>query len=198
MITENQFDMVFDCQQIFKALMNALARPGHIETMAPQIEKLETDHAALLAAGLTLLDNWRSFYVCGDAPELAQELKEMTYGVPAEPEKADYVFLPRGYQNQKSIREMLESVKIGTLPEPHKSATLFIELDQLCGGPETTLTGPGINGAITVTLPEEGRQWLVERQAMAFEFPCGVELYFITPQGQIMGIPRKIKVGGTR
>ena len=53
MITENQFDMVFDCQQIFKALMNALARPGHIETMAPQIEKLETDHAALLAAGLT-------------------------------------------------------------------------------------------------------------------------------------------------
>ena len=36
MITENQFDMVFDCQQIFKALMNALARPGHIEPWRPR------------------------------------------------------------------------------------------------------------------------------------------------------------------
>ena len=31
MFKENPFDPVFDCQQVFKTLMNALARPGTIE-----------------------------------------------------------------------------------------------------------------------------------------------------------------------
>ena len=30
MFKENPFDPVFDCQQVFKTLMNALARPGTI------------------------------------------------------------------------------------------------------------------------------------------------------------------------
>ena len=40
MITENQFDMVFDCQQVFKALMNALARPGKIFSISENAEKI--------------------------------------------------------------------------------------------------------------------------------------------------------------
>ena len=43
---------------------------------------------------LTLLDNWRSFYVDG-APALSEELRELTYGVPAPLEEADYLFFPR-------------------------------------------------------------------------------------------------------
>lgn len=39
MITENQFDPVFDCQQVFKALMNALARPGKIFSIAENVKK---------------------------------------------------------------------------------------------------------------------------------------------------------------
>ena len=40
MITEARFDPVFDCQQVFKALMNALARPGVVASIRPSIEKL--------------------------------------------------------------------------------------------------------------------------------------------------------------
>ena len=34
MRTENRFDPVFDCQQVFKALMNALAQPGKVPGFA--------------------------------------------------------------------------------------------------------------------------------------------------------------------
>ncbi|MFQ7748143.1 MAG: phosphonate C-P lyase system protein PhnH [Eubacteriales bacterium] len=89
MFKENPFDPVFDCQQVFKTLMNALARPGTIVSMEKNVEKLEGENAALLAAGLALLDNWRRFCVCGD-PQLEKELRELTYGVPDVLSEADY------------------------------------------------------------------------------------------------------------
>ena len=41
MITDQQFHLVFDCQKIFKALMNALARPGQIFNTKESIDKIE-------------------------------------------------------------------------------------------------------------------------------------------------------------
>ena len=122
----------------------------------------------------------------------SEELRELTYGVPAPLEKADYLFFPR----MGEPGPVIEKAKPGTLPEPHKSATLFLMTDSLTGGETFSLTGPGVEGAVTVTLPAPCRAWLEERQAQAFEFPCGVDLYFLTPQGQVMGIPRKVKIGG--
>lgn len=195
MITETQFDAVFDCQKVFQALMNALARPGTIGSITESANKIAGENAPLMAAGLTLLDNWRKFLVFGD-DELKQNLRELTYGTPASLEEADYVFIAKGYVEKLDCREILQKAKIGTLAEPHKSATIFIMLDQLTGGERRILTGPGINESIAITLPETGRVWVEERQRMNFEFPCGLELYFMTPQGEIMGIPRKIKIGG--
>lgn len=195
MITENRFDPVFDCQQVFKALMNALARPGKIFSIAENAEKLGGENAPLMAAGLTLLDNWRKFFVCG-APELEEELRQMSYGIPSSVDEADYIFLPKESTGLSVCRQILSQAKIGTLAEPHKSATVFVTVDSLEGGEERELTGPGIDGTIQITLPKEGRMWIEERQQMEFEFPCGIELYFITPQGDLMGIPRKIRIGG--
>ena len=92
--------------------------------------------------------------------------------------------------------KILSQAKIGTLLQPHESATIFLILDSLEGGEEGTLTGPGIDGTISISLPEEGWMWIKELRRMNFEFPCGVELYFLTPQGDLMGIPRKVKIGG--
>ena len=95
-----------------------------------------------------MLDNWRSFYVEG-APALAENLRELTYGVPAPLEEADYLFFPR----MGEPGPVIEKAKPGTLPEPHKSATLFLLTDSLTGGEAFSLTGPGVEGAVTVTLP---------------------------------------------
>ena len=94
MRTENRFDPVFDCQQVFKALMNALAQPGKVFSIEENVKRLVGNGAPFKAVALTLLDNWRSFYVEGD-PALSEELRELTYGVPAPLEEADYLFFPR-------------------------------------------------------------------------------------------------------
>ncbi len=193
MITEARFDPVFDCQQVFKALMNALARPGVVASIRPSIEKLPAEHAPLVASGLTLLDNWRKFAVFG-CDALARQLRELTYGVPAPLEEADYIFIPLSCSG--AFREVLSRAKPGTLPEPHKSATVFIMLERLTGGQPAWLRGPGVDGSLEISLPEEGQAWLRARQEMAFEFPCGIDLIFLTPQGDVLGAPRKITMGG--
>ncbi len=195
MITETQFDPVFDCQQIFKALMNALARPGKIFSIAENIKKIEDKNAPLVAAGLTLLDNWKKFFASG-APDLEKILQQMTYGVPASVEEADYIFLPEGTFDLPLCQSILSQAKTGTLPEPHKSSAIFIVVDSLEGGEKRELTGPGIDGSIQISLPQKALMWVEERQRMNFEFPCGLELYFMTPQGGVMGIPRKTRIGG--
>ena len=63
MMTESRFDPVFDCQEVFKALMNAFAQPGKVFSIEKNVEKLEGQCASLTAAAMVLLDNWRSFYV---------------------------------------------------------------------------------------------------------------------------------------
>ena len=115
MRTENRFDPVFDCQQVFKALMNALAQPGKVFSIEENVKRLGGNGAPFKAVALTLLDNWRSFYVDG-APALAEELRELTYGVPAPLEEADYLFFPR----MGEPGPVIEKAKPGTLPEPHK------------------------------------------------------------------------------
>ena len=94
MITGNQFDNAFDCQKVFKAMMNALAQPGKVFPFAGSAAKIPTGQPALTAAALTLLDHFRSFYVEGD-PALAEELHEQTYGQLASLSQADYLFYPR-------------------------------------------------------------------------------------------------------
>ena len=71
MRTENRFDPVFDCQQVIKALMNALAQPGKVFSIEENVKRLGGNGAPFKAVALTLLDNWRSFYVEG-APALAE------------------------------------------------------------------------------------------------------------------------------
>ena len=55
MMTESRFDPVFDCQEVFKALMNAFAQPGKVFSIEKNVEKLEGQCASLTAAAMVLL-----------------------------------------------------------------------------------------------------------------------------------------------
>lgn len=193
MITSNQFDAVFDCQKVFKTLMNAMARPGKIFSIADSAKKLEREQAALFACALTVLDNRCRFFVW-ENEVLSQDLIQMTYAVPSHKEAADYLFIPQTEEAATVHEAVLPAAKVGTLPEPHKSATLFIALESLAGDRQIRLTGPGVDGELSTALPEECIMWLQTRGRMAWEFPCGVELYFLTQEGQVLCIPRTTKI----
>lgn len=193
MITSDRFDLVFDCQKAFKELMDALAMPGKICSIAREGQNLEHPQGVMAAAALTLVDHSCTFAVMQDSA-LEEELRQMTYGRPAALEEADYIFLPDSQDMENDqVEEILEKAKKGTLPEPHKSAALFVGIPSLQDGEESILTGPGVKGQISIHLPQTGTRWLKIRQEMEIEFPCGVEIYFLTPEGELMAVPRKVK-----
>lgn len=192
MIATNRFDPVFDCQKVFKSLMNAMARPGTAFSIAESLEKLGKSDAHVLAVARTLLDNRCRFFVWNDAA-LTEEIRELTYAVPAPAGEADYLFVPRPEDAAEAVG-LLSAAKTGTLTQPHKSATLLIAQEQLAGDEEVVLSGPGVDGTRALSLPPSGMAWLRARRDMSAELPCGVELYFMTPGGQMVCVPRKTRV----
>ena len=193
MITSDRFDLVFDCQKVFKELMDALAMPGKICSIAREGQNLEHPQGVMAAAALTLVDHSCTFAVIRNH-SLEEELRQMTYGRPAALEEADYIFLPDSQDMENDqVENILEKAKKGTLPEPHKSAALFVGIPSLQDGEESMLTGPGVKGQISIYLPQTGTRWLKIRQEMEIEFPCGVEIYFLTSEGELMAVPRKVK-----
>ena len=67
MRTENRFDPVFDCQQVFKALMNALAQPGKVFSIQENVKRLGGDDAPFRAVEMCIRDSQK---------DLPQELKD--------------------------------------------------------------------------------------------------------------------------
>lgn len=194
-LKEQEFDMVFDCQKVFKEVMNALARPGKIFFIGDSAAKLENEHKTLLAVALTFLDNGCKYFT-SEKQEWSEEIRERTMAFGSDVEEADFLLIPRTDTETVNCSELFQRAKSGSLAEPHKSALFFIELDSLTQGEGLWLEGPGIKEKIQVNLPENGRMWLEEREKQEYEYPCGVELIFCTPEGEIMGIPRSVKTGG--
>ena len=195
MIAMEQFDRVFDCQKVFKALMNAVARPGQIFTLFEKERPLLAEDF-LSAIAMTLVDNRKKYYV-EDSEPLNEAIREQSLGVPSAVEQADYLFVPDAENTALERRRVLISgAKTGTLPQPHLSATLFLMVPSFAGGPEFTFSGPGIDGEITVTLPKEALAWIAERQARGCEFPCGFDIFFVSRCGEVMGLPRRVEGKG--
>ena len=174
MRTENRFDPVFDCQQVFKALMNALARYLRVKRVGGG------DDAPFRAVALTLLDNWRSF-LCRGRPRPGRR----------EPAGAD---LWRARPSGRGRLPVLPPYG-GTGPcdgkrqnpapfrSPTKARRFSCWRDSLTGGEAFFPHRPGIEGTVTVTLPAPaGPGWRRGRPRPS-SLPCGVDLYFLTPQG---------------
>ena len=81
MFKENPFDPVFDCQQVFKTLMNALARPGTIVSMEKTWKNWREKTRLFWPQALALLDNWRRFLRLR-RPAAGKELRELTMEFP--------------------------------------------------------------------------------------------------------------------
>ena len=54
MKTLHQFDEVFDTQAVFRLLLEAMANPTRVVSIAAQKEKLFGNYSAFLALGMTL------------------------------------------------------------------------------------------------------------------------------------------------
>lgn len=193
MIKEGIFDEVHDCQETFRLLLYAISNPGEIVSISEYAKKLEDKNQVMLLLALTLLDKETTFMVAGNE-FFAKIVAELTYSRQAEA-YANYIFI-----SEKCSPELREKIFFqatpGTLVDPHTNSVLIIGVDQFDKSASCLLKGPGINGSKRAAFSEYAKQWILQRDSLEYEYPTGIDLYFVTPQGELMAIPRKVSMEG--
>jgi len=185
-------------QQTFRRVLDALARPGQVQQLAsdPSLSSAtfaDQPHLAWPATLLLMLvDHEVSLAVAGVAGGEALEtvVRRRTRVATATPEAADTVVCDGGALTP----ELVTALKRGSLEYPDDGATLLVLTDDLttatAGAPTATLSGPGIDGAIRVSLPGLDPDILAAREDAIALYPMGIDILLLDRAGRLLGLPR--------
>jgi alpha-D-ribose 1-methylphosphonate 5-triphosphate synthase subunit PhnH len=167
-------DPVQQSQQAFRALLDAMARPGRVTTVETEIGHPEGLAPALAAALLTLADLDTPVWLGpGFDTDVVRSWLRFHSGAPlaAMSDQAAFALLDAAQMPP------LETFSFGTDEAPERGATLLIQVPALNGPAAMTWRGPGIRGSIAMPFCGLDRTVWQQRAALAIEFPRGVDLY---------------------
>ena len=170
-----------DAAFAFRAVMNAMAKPGEIN----RVTGAEPPAGLSIAAGvvlLTLCDPETPIYLAPslDRPELRDWITFHT-GAPFVPASASQFAL--GTWEELPLSDF----PLGSAAYPDRSATLIVEVDDL-RAEGATLSGPGIKDRAALSLPDRAAF-----QQNAALFPRGLDFIF-TCGDRLAALPRSSKV----
>lgn len=180
-------DPVHDSQRAFRAVLDALARPGRCATVRA-LEGMPVSSAAAQCL-LALADGDTPVWWQSDADARAAWLRFHT-GAPraAAPAGARFALIDR-----PDRMPSLTAFDAGCAAFPEQSATLVIELPAFDAGPTLEWRGPGIRDARLVALAGLPAGFWAQWQANHAAFPQGVDVIF-TCDEQLIGLPRTTRV----
>ncbi|THB77172.1 MAG: hypothetical protein D6B25_07705 [Desulfobulbaceae bacterium] len=164
----------------FRSSLEALARPGEPQPILPLFD------SGLLAMASVFLYAEVTHYYRGNLE--FDMIRALCGSHQTTVDQADYLFL-----DALSV-EHLQLAKSGTAESPELSATIVCGLnDQLRHQASARLTGPGIKDYRDTTLPFDANyaQLLTEKNE---QFPFGVDLFFVSPDNMLFGLPRTTKI----
>ncbi|MFQ6547066.1 phosphonate C-P lyase system protein PhnH [Aestuariibius sp. 2305UL40-4] len=173
-----------EAARIFRHALDAMARPGRIETVSGIAPPAPLSSAAG-AMLLTLADLETVVHLAPshDIPAVRDWLVFHTSAPFGVAEKADFAV---GTWNDL---QPVTTYKAGTSEYPDQSATLIVEMDRL-EADGARLTGPGIKDEAWLTLPEnDAFVWNRRR------FPLGFDCFF-TCGDRLAALPRSTRIGG--
>jgi alpha-D-ribose 1-methylphosphonate 5-triphosphate synthase subunit PhnH len=177
-------DPIHDSQQTFRALLDALARPGLPQSI-PQVAAPSGLVSGCAAAALTLLDLETTVW-------LQPGLSKAVHGwllfhtgckFTDHPHTADFALI----WDVKALPN-LDSFHWGHPEYPEASTSLLLQLPNLSGGDSITLRGPGILREVDVGIPVADDFW-VQWQAMTACYPIGLDSWCFSGN-QVLGLPR--------
>jgi alpha-D-ribose 1-methylphosphonate 5-triphosphate synthase subunit PhnH len=178
---------VLGAQATFRALMDAMARPGTIHAIGGDAAPPHPLGAAQGAIALTLADHDTPVWL---SPQLANPAARGWIGfhtgaeTVASPAHARFAFIAAA----EPIPDFL-GFDAGSQDYPDRSATLVIELPALSGGPQLLATGPGIKISTQIALQGLPGDFLHRWRVNRGFFPRGIDLIF-TAGSEFMALPR--------
>lgn len=186
-------DPVLASQSVFRGVMDALARPGSIQTLPVNVAvsgpgAMSPGVAALV---LALADHDTPIWLDPSlaASETANWLRFHT-GAPLADDVAKCVFALIG---DGRTMPPLTQFALGSDEYPDRSATPIVQVETLTEGPPLVLSGPGIRGTTICRaggLPANIAEQLATNRTL---FPRGVDLVLVCGT-QLISIPRSTRV----
>jgi alpha-D-ribose 1-methylphosphonate 5-triphosphate synthase subunit PhnH len=185
-------DPVFESQQAFRCVMNAMARPGSIQNLDIKISPPDGLPVAAAATILTLYDFETAIWVCPTIPNcdvIADYCAFHTGTMRAKsPDQAQFALV-----DVTSNPLCLANFAQGVAEYPDRSATIICVVPSLIGGNTRNFTGPGIQSIAQLFV--EGLPYDFDRQQVAnhASFPLGVDLIFCCGQS-LVALPRSARI----
>lgn len=180
-------DPVDQAQLCFRAVLQALARPGSVHALSALPPSVALSDA-LRHLLLTLTDNTTAVW-WQNPNEAAQAWLRFHTSAPVatEPQQARFAVI-----DEPLRMPHLSQFAQGTDAAPEESTTLLVELPQWSTETALWATGPGINGRTALPSAMPNTFW-EDWNAQATHFPCGVDVVFAC-HTEIMGLPRTTRL----
>jgi alpha-D-ribose 1-methylphosphonate 5-triphosphate synthase subunit PhnH len=169
----------------FRVILQGMSHPGKVFPL-PGLPGEESAAVEILGC---LMDNEVSFAVIGDK-DMETGIARHTDSRPVSAEDADYIVAQNGTTCGK-----LADFKRGSLEYPDTGATILYLVEALSEATGVLLSGPGVNGNVSLRITGlDPRELQLLRQVNS-EFPLGVDAIFLDQSGNIACIPRSSRIG---
>ena len=181
-------DPVHDAQAAFRQVLAALSRPGRQVAVGQPVPGLQLG-GAMAHLLLALTDEDTAVWWQEENAATSQWLRFHT-GAAAEKTSRAAQF---AVVVKPETMPPLAAFAPGSAESPEASATVFVEVPSLDGGPRIEWHGPGIQGSETVRINGLAPGFWAQWQSSQAEFPQGVDLVFTCANAAI-GLPRSTRV----
>jgi alpha-D-ribose 1-methylphosphonate 5-triphosphate synthase subunit PhnH len=178
-------DPVQDAQSCFRAVLEAMSRPGRIQSLPGGLLPPAPLHPATAAVLLTLADAETSVH--HDAGAGADAWLRFHCGCPVADAAAASFVITTG--QPPAIAFLAQ----GSDEEPERGATLILQLAALEAGHGWRLTGPGIAHEHHLRVDGIPAGFLADWQAQRARFPRGVDVILCSGT-RIAALPRGIRI----
>lgn len=181
-------DPVHDAQRSFRAVLDALARPGTVHPAGVPIAGLPIG-PAMAHVLLALTDEDTAVWWQQPDAQLVQWLRFHTGArAAADAAGAAFAVLP-----EAAAMPPLDAFNQGSPAAPEFSTTLLVEVPSFTAGEALQWHGPGIAASRAVRIAGLAPGFWAQWQANHARFPQGVDVLF-TCGAQILGLPRTTRI----
>ena len=184
-------DKVLSAQSTFRAVMDAMARPGSVHRIRAVTDTPAPMMYGTAAIALTLFDHDTPVWLDSAMSATSDVAKWLKFHTSA-PVIADSSASSFAVIGDAQNLPPLDRFAFGSNEYPDRSTTLILQVDSLTSGPAFELTGPGIDGAavLQATIPAN---LLDQLEINATLFPRGIDVVLVHDDA-IVAIPRTTRL----
>lgn len=184
-------DAVLGAQNVFRALMEALARPGTVQHFSYDGVPPDPLFKGVAAVALTLCDHDSPTWLDPGLAAASTVIDWLNFHCAA-PLVADPAAAQFALVSDPADLPALERFGQGTQEYPDRSTTLVLPAALLVPR-VVALMGPGIKDRLVASLPLPGSDFLAQWAENRARFPRGVDLV-IVGDGTVIGLPRTTRI----